>query len=225
MTDTPTIGHNSASAGEMLAENPSLIFLEEGMDKQLFDEIRAEIAAHEPDLKTVQGRKDIASLAYSIATRKTSIDGAGKVLNEDHRKAINAVDAVRKRVRDTLDTLRDEARKPLTDWEESEEKRKSEVTRIRTGLSERPAFGASSSEIQAMIYRVKSLNIDSLVFQDLTQATFDEQSDAIEQLEAAHRAAEEAEQQREALAQMQREKEKAEARQRQEAAKAEIEAK
>lgn len=221
MNDTATIGHNSASIGEMLAENPALIFSEHGMDQQLFDEIKAEIGTFEPDLSTDKGRKEIASLAFGIAKRKTAIDAAGKALNEDHRKAINAVDSVRKRVRDTLDALKDEARKPLTEWEQKEEFRKSEVIRIREALAVRPAFGASSADIQAMIETVNAVDVNPDILLDQTNSVADEKDNAIEQLNAAHRAAVEAEQQREALENMRREQEAKEAAEREEAAKAE----
>ena len=224
MTEQATIGHNSAGVGEMLAEKPELLFTEGGMLDTLIEEIETEISAHEPDLDSDKGRKAIASLAYSIAKRKTALDNAGKELNEEHRKAINAVDAVRKRMRDSLDELKDRARLPLTEWEKAEEDRKDRINQVRDLLARRPAFGASADEIQAMIDSVKAADCDSLVLQDLTQLVLDEQSDAIEQLQAAHRAAIEAEQQRAALEQMRQQKEAEEKRQREQAEKAEAEA-
>lgn len=97
-------------------------------------EMRNEIAAHVPDLTTDKGRKAIASLAYKITRTKTAIDAAGKKLNEDARAQISAVDKVRKDVRDRLDALADEVRRPLTEWEEAEKARSERANAIMDEL-------------------------------------------------------------------------------------------
>lgn len=89
----------------------------------LIGRIEAEVRSHAPDTSTVKGRDAIKSLAYKVARTKTAIDDAGKALNEDARRQINAVDAGRKVIRDRLDALRDEARAPLEAWEAAEEDR------------------------------------------------------------------------------------------------------
>ena len=125
------IGHNSASVGEMLAENPEVLFREKDMLPALIQSIEKEIADHKPDLKTEKGRKAIASLAYSIAKRKTSLDESGKALNAKMRKELDVVDEVRRKLRDSLDGLRDKARAPLDAWEKAEEDRKTYVNETR----------------------------------------------------------------------------------------------
>lgn len=75
------------------------------------------------DISTKQGREAIASLAYSVSKKKTGTDEIGKELVEGWKSQSRIVDAERKVVRDTLDALRDEVRKPLTDWEEADKVR------------------------------------------------------------------------------------------------------
>ena len=75
------------------------------------------------DISTPQGRKECASLAFKIARSKTLIDDTGKNLGEDARKKIDAINADRKKAREFLDSLKEEVRKPLTDWEMADEKR------------------------------------------------------------------------------------------------------
>lgn len=85
--------------------------------------IEAEVRSHAPDLTTTKGRKAIASLAHTVARSKTALDGAGKSLTDEARKQIAVVDAERRKIRDRLDALKAEVRKPLDDWEAAEEAR------------------------------------------------------------------------------------------------------
>lgn len=106
-------------AGVSLA---SLLQKEDALEAAL-SRIEQEARSQAPDLTTARGRKAIASLAHSIARSKTALDGAGKEANADLRAKINAVDEQRRKVRERLDALKAEVRKPLDDWEEAEEAR------------------------------------------------------------------------------------------------------
>lgn len=86
----------------------------------IINRIREEVTSHAPDLTTAKGRDAIASLAYKVSRSKTALDDAGKKLTEDTKRQIAVIDAARKKIRDQLDALRDEVRKPLTDWEQAE---------------------------------------------------------------------------------------------------------
>lgn len=110
--------------------------------EQIISKIEQEVRASVPDLTTTKGRKAIASLAMKVSKSKVALDALGKELNEDARKQIEAVDASRRVIRERLDALRDEARKPLTDWEQAEERRKTELERkIRDALAYNPNGG------------------------------------------------------------------------------------
>lgn len=75
-----------------------------------------------PDVTTVKGRKEIASIAYKVAQTKTYLDGLGKDLVSEMKELPKKVDANRKTMRDFLDSLRDEVRYPLTEWEAEQER-------------------------------------------------------------------------------------------------------
>lgn len=77
----------------------------------------------EHDLSTGTSRAKTASLASKVSKFKVKIDGLGKGLVADWKAKSKAVDESRKKFRDELDVLRDEARKPLTDWENEEKER------------------------------------------------------------------------------------------------------
>ena len=87
------------------------------------EKIRAEVSGHVPDLKTKKGRDAIASLAFKVRKVKTALDGMGKQLVDDLKDVPKRIDAERKRMRDTLDALADDVRRPLTEWEQAEEDR------------------------------------------------------------------------------------------------------
>ena len=74
------------------------------------------------DAETPKGRKELASIAYSVSKTKTWLDEQGKNLVSEAKSKIKVVDNERKAVRDQLDLLRDEIRKPVTDFEDAERK-------------------------------------------------------------------------------------------------------
>jgi colicin import membrane protein len=87
-----------------------------GLD-EVIKQAKELVDGFEHDLSTDAGRKRTASLANKVAKLKVRMDGLGKSLTDDWAKKKKAVDANRKQMRDALDALKVEARKPLTDWE------------------------------------------------------------------------------------------------------------
>jgi len=75
------------------------------------------VRGYEHNLDTVGGRKKTASLAAKVSKVKTTVDAIGKEMVSEWKSQAKIVDANRKKLRDACDDLRDEARKPLTDWE------------------------------------------------------------------------------------------------------------
>jgi hypothetical protein len=98
------------------------IFAPDG-SKDILDSIEREARSVELDISTHDGRKAVASLAYKISRSKTYLDEQGERLVEEWKKSAKSVDIERKRIRDRLDALRDEIRKPLTDFENKEKER------------------------------------------------------------------------------------------------------
>jgi len=102
--------------------NPLELFTGGNVDP-ILEEITRKAKAFVPDLSTGVSRKEIASMAYKVSQSKTLLDTMGKDLVSDWKAKAKSVDSSRKHIRDYLDNLRDEIRKPLTDWEEAEEKK------------------------------------------------------------------------------------------------------
>lgn len=152
----------------VIAQNPVLAITDKAKFEELLKGIRAEIDAHVPDVSTPKGRKEIASLAYKVTRTKTAIDDAGKELNAEKRREIDKVDAERREIRAKLEGLADEVRKPLTDWEDAEEKRQERAKEILNELSTLAYAepGIHSSRLEWQLRDLDMLEIDPEIFQD-----------------------------------------------------------
>ena len=91
--------------------------------KEVVNFVTEKARAHKPDTSTDKGRKAIASNAARVSKSKTWLESIGKPASGKIKAEAKTLDASRKYMKDTLDTLRDEMRQPLTDWEESEKAR------------------------------------------------------------------------------------------------------
>jgi hypothetical protein len=92
---------------------------------EMLDKIEDEVRkrASELDISTPTKRKAIISLAAKVASSKVAMDDAGKALTDEWRQRTNAVNEERRIIRERMDKLRDETRKPVTDWENAEKDR------------------------------------------------------------------------------------------------------
>lgn len=100
---------------------PTEIFRPGGIES-ILEQIAARARAEVPDVETHKGRSAIARLAHRVARSKTALDDAGKSLVAGWKQQAALVDAERKRARDFLDALKEEIRRPLTDWEQEQER-------------------------------------------------------------------------------------------------------
>jgi hypothetical protein len=120
-------------------------------------EVRAQAAAL--DISTEKDRKQIASLAYKVAQSKTALDKMGKDLTADWQRQTNLVNEDRRYLRDDLDALKDEVRKPLDDYAAEEAKR---VGAHEAALAEIEILasvdGRTAEEINERIWKVPSLD-------------------------------------------------------------------
>ncbi len=89
----------------------------------IIEKIEKEVRSFHLDISTPTGRKEIASLAHKVARTKTALDGMGKGLTDEARKKIGSIDAERRHIRERLDALKEEVRKPLTEYEDKEKGR------------------------------------------------------------------------------------------------------
>ncbi len=121
------------------------IFKPDGV-QSIFAYIRKEATAFVPDVSTEKGRKQIASQARKVSTSKVLLENARKTLVADWTKKTKAVNEHGKVLRDNLDILRDAVRRPYTDWERAEEKRKEDI-KITKEIEEAHAEAITFNEL------------------------------------------------------------------------------
>ena len=139
---------------------PLEIFTPEGTD-DILARLRKEAKSHVLDISTSEGRDQIRSLAYKVAKSKTYLDEMGKELVAEQKERIKLVDAERKRIRDSLDDLKDEIRAPLTEWENREAERVKSHETALLGFNTATAFAGSnppSAEVQSRIDGLEALH-------------------------------------------------------------------
>jgi len=149
--------------------------------------IELEVAGFEPDLSTDTGRKEIASMAYKVAQSKTHLVKLGKELTKGWRESTKAVNAQIKETEDRLNIVRDDIRKPLTDWEQAEEKR---IERVSIQLATIHAIGvidfdSTFEDMEKLLENANSIVIDSEVMKHQTSEAEDMLSEAKSRIQVA----------------------------------------
>ena len=127
--------------------------------KKILADADAAVKAAPVDLKTQKGRKAVASVAAKVASIKTTIDAAGKAMNEGLREQIAKVDRVRKPMRETLDGLKVKARKPLDEWEQAEAARKAELEALLKRIQDAAVVTISTTAEQIAARRAEIANL------------------------------------------------------------------
>lgn len=138
---------------------PSALFVPGGLESIL---VRIETDARSlvPDITTVKGRSAVSSLAAKVAKAKTYLDGLGKDYTADLKRQTGAVDAERKAMRDRLDALKAEVRRPLDEWEQEESDRVFRIqSRIASSFQSFPS-GVTSEQAAVWIADVEDIAVD-----------------------------------------------------------------
>lgn len=107
-------------------KNAMAVFTNNDQLDPLIELIEKEARSLVPDVTTKKGRDAIASMAHKVARSKTYIDNAGKDLVAELKALPKQIDESRRVVRERLDGLKDEVRRPLTEWEAEQERIKAE---------------------------------------------------------------------------------------------------
>lgn len=107
-------------------QNAMAVFTSKEQLDPLLEKIETEARSLVPDLTTKKGRDAIASMAHKVARSKTYIDNAGKDLVAELKALPKQIDESRRIVRERLDALKDEVRRPLTEWEAEQDRIKAE---------------------------------------------------------------------------------------------------
>jgi colicin import membrane protein len=137
------------------------VYSEPGGIDALLSKLEKDVRSIDTDISTPSGRAVIKSLAFKVTRSKTALDDMGKALVADLKKKTGSVDAERRKIRDRLDALAEEIRKPLTDWENIEKDRvaghESAVAAMMS-ISTEASSNEAPAAIQGRIDRLAEIN-------------------------------------------------------------------
>ncbi|MEH3955968.1 hypothetical protein POX30_01340 [Raoultella planticola] len=132
--------------------NAMAIFTSNDQLDPLIEAIEKEARSLVPDVSTKKGRDAIASMAHKVARSKTYIDNAGKDLVAELKALPKQIDESRRVARERLDALKDEVRRPLTEWEAEQariaEEKAAEEERLRIEAEQKAAIEAMKKQIE-----------------------------------------------------------------------------
>jgi hypothetical protein len=184
---------NSASQAEqqsivaIVEHSPALVMIEPKNRDALLAHVEKEVAEFVPDLTTAAGRDECRAFARKIVRTKTTLDNTAKQLTEEWRTKTAAVNAERKTLVERLADLAEQARRPLTEWEEAEDKRVDECSEniqafTRAGVV---AFDATSADVEARRADLDAHEIDPERYQGMTEAAIKAKANSLLLLDTA----------------------------------------
>ncbi|MBC4957700.1 hypothetical protein P0158_08575 [Klebsiella pneumoniae] len=149
---------------EIAPDMAPAIYVENGLDSFL-EKIRAGVN-EVPDLSTAKGRARIASLAAQVSRSKTAVEKPGRDYLKRLKEQPKVVEAELRRFVTECDQLRDEVRRPLTEWEDAEKARTEALQqrlvdlRALADVIDTSGNYLPSADIQARILEAKSVVLD-----------------------------------------------------------------
>ncbi len=153
-----------------------------GLDSYV-KQVREKVCGTVYDMSKRKDREACAADAYKVTRTKTAVEKMGAALSAEYKEVPKKIDAQRRDWNTKMDALRDEVRKPLTDWEEAEASRVAlhradldgmadqarevggldvETLRQRIATVESAAIGESWEEFEAEAHRVKAKALEIL---------------------------------------------------------------
>ncbi|EPH1716963.1 hypothetical protein P2116_000902 [Klebsiella quasipneumoniae] len=173
---------------EIAPDMAPAIYVENGLDSFL-EKIRAGVN-EVPDLSTAKGRARIASLAAQVSRSKTAVEKPGRDYLKRLKEQPKVVEAELRRFVTECDQLRDEVRRPLTEWEDAEKARTEALLqrlvdlRALADVIDTAGNYLPSADIQARILEAKSVVLDDSWQERAAEAGVAKDS-TIQQLEAS----------------------------------------
>ncbi|EKT4527636.1 hypothetical protein QEM33_000156 [Pseudomonas putida] len=143
---------------EISEDNAPAIYVAGGL-KPFLELVRTEVEGEVPDLTTRKGRDRIASLAAKVSKSKTAVEKPGRDYLRRLKEMPKIVEAELREFVAEMDKLRDETRRPLTEWEEAE---KARVAQHEHGVAAIKAEGVdlgllAAEDLLARIGRVEAV--------------------------------------------------------------------
>lgn len=132
-----------------------------GLDHYV-EQVREKVSGTVYDMKIRKDREACAADAYKVTRTKTAVEKMGAALSAKYKEVPKQIDAQRREWNAKMDSLRDEVRKPLTDWEEAEERRVAQHRANLANIAGRATDvgGMDADSLRQRLAAVESVAVD-----------------------------------------------------------------
>lgn len=131
---------------------------------QFYDHVKAEVSGEVPDLTTKKGRDRIASLAAKVSKSKVAVEKPGRDYLKRIKELPKTIEAELREFTRQMDDLRDETRKPLTEWEDAEKARvatlEARIAALQLPTENEYGITFASSQLINTLQAIESTAID-----------------------------------------------------------------
>ena len=167
----------------LLPQITALQLFTDGGVRSILDKIKGEVLSVVTDPTTEKGRKEIASLAHKVARTKVAMDEMGKSLTDEQRKFIESINAERRVIVTELDELKDQVRRPLTEYENREKERVAAHEKALAGICNAVELALASRDslaIEEAVFELEKLDVSG--FQEFTSRAETEKAAGLHRL-------------------------------------------
>jgi hypothetical protein len=139
-------------------------------------------------IPTNKGRDEVRSMAFKIAKTRTAIDKARLGLTEEWRTKTTQANKAGSAIKERLEALEDEVRKPLTDWENAEKEREQKHTDLLTAILKAEFVGIddTAATVSERLVWLTDLNLDPEIHRERLDHIEGVKDAAIEKLNIQH---------------------------------------
>ena len=130
MASSPVIENSVTDIVPAANAKAAVVLFDQHKFDAFFAKLKADVEATPIDLATKKGRDAIASVAAKVRSEKASIDKDRLRLTAEWRNMTAQVNGAWNGIKEQMDALAIEARKPLTEWEQAEKDRAEKVDAI-----------------------------------------------------------------------------------------------
>ena len=200
---------------EAISDETAPVIYKTGGLKPYLQHIKEQVSGEVPDLTTKKGRDRIASLSAMVSKSKTAVEKPGRDYLKRLKELPKEIEKELKTFVDECDLLRDEVRKPLTDWENANKAREAAHVSNIQSFGEWAQSGLTSGEIAGALAEIESRTLGEHCEEYLSQYVAAKDS-AIAQLKQRYQAAVEFEAQQAELERLRKEAAEREQKEREE---------
>ncbi|WP_176514329.1 hypothetical protein [Pseudomonas faucium] len=147
---------------EISEENAPVIYVAGGLQR-FVDLVKGQVLTEVPDLTTRKGRERIASLAATVSKSKKAVENPGRDYLRRLKEMPKVVEEELRVFVTTMDSLRDQVRQPLNEWQAAEDAR---VDRHNDAIAHMKGLAAELGALDAEQLQARITELSAFVLGD-----------------------------------------------------------